>query len=227
MSLPDCSFDSVVLFHHAAPRSFGSPTGLRVEGGVSRAAARGNFCRRRQPRSFSVQATPYQRYDGARRSGHIPWAACNGRVRRHLCRNGWGHFDLWPVALPVKIHLDPDDNHPPTSDSRSIVGSSARRHTQDMKRKTSRCRRGIAELADLLFRLEYYTQLRMIKLRSEFFNAFVRGSTHIQRAMMRSAGLLSEPQSQRAVEPAIVTSNRNLTRYQGITHRQRGHAQVK
>ena len=117
------------------------------------------------------------------------------------------HFDFWPVALRLKIHLDTDDNHPPTSDGPSIVGSSAPRHTQDMERKTSKRRKLIAELADLLFRLEYYTQLWMIKVRNDLLAAFVRGSTHIQRAMTRSAGLVLDRRAQGTVEPVVVRSH--------------------
>jgi hypothetical protein len=43
MSLPDRSFDRAIVLHHAAPRSCGGATGLRVEGSVSRAAASGTF----------------------------------------------------------------------------------------------------------------------------------------------------------------------------------------
>jgi hypothetical protein len=91
-----------------------------------------------------------------------------------------------------------------------------------MARKAPRYRKVIAGLADLLFKLEYDTQLWMIKVHRDLLNALVRGSTHIQRAMTRSAGLFSEPLSPGALEPSVFKGNRNLTRYRGMKRRQRG-----
>jgi hypothetical protein len=61
-------------------------------------------------------------------------------------------------------------------------------------------------LMDLLFKLQYDTKLRMSKVRRNLLNALVRGSTQIQRAMTRSAGLMLDPRSQGIVEPVVFNS---------------------
>ena len=57
-----------------------------------------------------------------------------------------------------------------------------------------------------LFKLQYDTKLRTGRVRNHLLNALVRGSTHIQRAMTRSAGLMLDPRSQATVEPVVFRS---------------------
>jgi hypothetical protein len=105
-----------------------------------------------------------------------------------------------------KGYLSPNYIRPLVSDSRSIVCSPARRHTQGMTSKTSKYRELTAALEDFLFKLQYDTNLRTSRARNELFSALVRGSINIQRAMTRSAGLLIEPRSKKASNPVAFRS---------------------
>ena len=100
----------------------------------------------------------------------------------------------------------PNYDRPLLSDSRSIVCLPAPRQTQDMTTNAWQYRDVTAALKNLLFKLQYDTQLRTSRARNELFSSFVRGSTNIQRAMTRSAGLLFEPRSKKALEPVAVRS---------------------
>ncbi len=64
----------------------------------------------------------------------------------------------------------------------------------------------VAGLTSLLFKLQYDIKLRTDRVRNHLLNALVRGSTHIQRAMTRSGGLMLDPRSQETVEPVVFRS---------------------
>jgi hypothetical protein len=116
---------------------------------------------------------------------------------------------------------DIHDNHPHASDSRFIVALPTTRHNQDMRIKESKYRESLPGIGDFFFNLEYDAWLRLAKVRSDLINALIRGSTHIQRAMTHSAGLIAEPQWQRAMEPGLFQSSRNLIRSQGRMRRRK------
>jgi SAM-dependent methyltransferase len=97
-------------------------------------------------------------------------------------------------------------NHPPVSDSRSIVCSTYSRQTQCMEMHSSAYREVVAGWTGLLFSMQYRTLSGIMRVRSELLDAFVRGSTHIQRSLTRSAGLLTSHRSRCAVEPVVFRS---------------------
>ncbi len=75
-----------------------------------------------------------------------------------------------------------------------------------MATKSSKYGEVVEGLTGVLFKLQYDTKLRTGRFRNHLLNALVRGSTHIQRAMTRSVGLMLDPRSKETVEPVVFRS---------------------